>query len=98
MTIPRSLSAFQQQCESELSSALAAEGFVLADRIVAGESESYVRASVLGTDIEVYIYDDEAQFHRGEKRAAGFEHQDFENATQLQKAFVSGVVEATKNI
>jgi hypothetical protein len=98
MTVSRSLSGFQQQCESKLSSALASKGLALGDRIVAGESESYVRASVLGTDLEVYIYEDEAQLHRGGRRAAVFEHQDFADATELQEAFVSAVVQATNDI
>ena len=54
----------------------------------------YVRASVLGTGIEVYIYEDEAQFHRDGKRAGVFEHQDFGDSDQLQKAFICAVLEA----
>ena len=96
MSVSRRLTGFQEQCERELRSALAARGLALSDRIVAGESEAYVRASVRGTDIEVYIYEDEAQFHRGGRRAGVFEHQDFDDATQLQAAFVSGVIDATQ--
>ncbi len=78
----------------ELRSALAAKGSALSERTVAGESEIYVRASVLGTGIEVYIYEDEAQFHRDGKRAGVFEHQDFGDSDQLQKAFICAVLEA----
>lgn len=95
MNDTRALTEFQQKCESELCPALAARGLALTDRTQAGELETYIRASVRGTNIVVYIYEDEAQFHRDGKRAAIFEHQDFSDATQLQKAFVCGVIEAT---
>jgi hypothetical protein len=95
MNATRSLTEFQQKCERELCSALAARGLALADRTLAGESETYIHASVPGTDIEVYIYEDEAQFHKDGKRAGVFEHQDFSDAAQLQKAFICGVIDAT---
>ena len=95
MNTTRSLTEFQQQCEGELCSTQAARGLALADRILAGESETYIRASVRGTDIEVYIYEDEAQFHQDGKRAGVFEHQDFSDAAQLQEAFICGVIDAT---
>ena len=95
MNATSSLTEFQQKCEGELCSALAARGLALADRTLAGESETYIHASVGGTAIEVYIYENEAQFHKDGKRAGVFEHQDFSDATQLQRAFISGVIDAT---
>jgi hypothetical protein len=70
----------------------------LTDRVLAGEFETYIQASVSGTDILVYIYRDEAQFHKAGKRAGTFEHQDFSNADQLRKAFICRVVEAAHDI
>jgi len=95
MNATRSLTDFQQKCERELCSALAARGLALADRTLAGEAETYVRATVRDTDIVVYIYEDEAQFHKGERRVGVFEHQDFDDAAQLQEAFIRGVIGAT---
>jgi hypothetical protein len=92
MNATRSLTEFQQKCEGELCSALAARCLALAHRTLAGETETYIRASVSGTDIVVYIYEDEAQFHRGGKVAGRFEHQDFSSADELMKAFIYGVI------
>jgi hypothetical protein len=94
MGATRVLTEFQQGCEAELRSALAATHQTLTARMLAGETETYIRASVAGTDIVVYIYEDEAQFHRGGKVAGRFEHQDFSNADDLKKAFIYGVIHA----
>ena len=85
---------FQQECERELCSALAARDQSLTERILAGERETYIRASVSGTDIVVYIYEDEAQFQRGGKVAGRFENQGFSDADALKKAFINGVIHA----
>jgi hypothetical protein len=95
MHATRSLTKFQRECEEELISALSARGLALVGRTLAGESETYIHAVIRGADIEIYIYEDEAQFHKGGKRAGVFEHQDFSDAAQLQKAFIRGVIDAT---
>ena len=94
--VSRSLTEFQRSCEHELSSAIAAKKLALANRALAGESETYICASVRGTDIVVYIYTDEAQFHRSGKVAGRYEHQDFRSPDGLQKGFISGVLEAKR--
>jgi len=94
METTRSLTDFQRNCEKALGSAFKGGGLSLTDRALAGQSETYIRASVRCTDIVVYIYENEAQFHRGGKRAGVYEHQDFDDADQLQKAFISGVLKA----
>ena len=94
MSATRVLTEFQQDCETELCSAQAARNQALTERILAGETETFIRASVSGTDIVVYIYEDEAQFHRGGKVAGRFEHQDFSNPDELRKAFIYGVIHA----
>ena len=92
MAAPRSLTEFQETCERELGLALAARGSALAGRTLAGESETYIHAFVRDTDVEVYVYENEAQFHQGGKRAGIFEHQDFGTPEQLQAAFIRGVL------
>jgi hypothetical protein len=94
MNVSGSLTEFQRICERDLCSTLAAKHSGLTNRTVTGQSETYIHASVLGTDIEVYIYEDEAQFHRGGKLAGLYEHQDFDNADELKKALICGVLEA----
>ena len=94
MEATRSLTEFQRACEDELCAALASEGLALTGRTLAGETETYIRASVSRTDIVVYIYEDEAQFHRDGKVAGRFEHQDFRDADELKKAFIYGVIHA----
>lgn len=87
------LTDFQRSCEAALSSALMAKGLALTDRALAGKKETYITAKV-SPDITVYIYEDEAQFHRAGTLAGLYEHQDFAGPEQLQEAFVGGVLEA----
>jgi hypothetical protein len=94
MSATRVLTEFQQECEAELCSALAARNQALTERILAGETETYICASVSGTDIIVYIYEDAAQSHRGGEVAGRFEHQDFSDGDELKKAFIYGVIHA----
>jgi len=97
MEVTRLLTEFQRTCENGLCSALAAEGFALKDRTLAGETETYIYASVPGTDIEVYIYEDEAQFHKHGKLAGLYDLPDFADSAELHTAFVVGVLEAAHN-
>ena len=92
MDSTRSLTQFQQTCESALRAALASEGLALAERTLAGETQTYIHGSVRGTDIEVYIYEDEAQFHRSGKLAGWYERPDFNDSAELQTAFIDGVL------
>jgi len=91
MSTGHSLTLFQLHCEAALSGALSLLGTQLVQREVLGNNESYVRASVLGSEIVVYIYEDEAQFHNGQGLVGLYESQDYATSDLLQDAFVSGV-------
>ena len=94
METTRLLTQFQKTCEGRLCAALASRGLTLTGRMLEGEAETYIRALVRDTDIEVYIYEDGAQFHRGGKLAGLYERPDFDDANALQTAFVEGVLQA----
>ena len=94
----RPLTEFQRACEDRLGVELASEEFGLTERTLAGESQTYIRALVRDTDIAVYIYEDEAQFHRGAKLKRAYERADFDSPVELQRAFIDGVLHATKDI
>lgn len=88
------LNEFQRQCEARLVALLAKEGAVLVDRAVQGVSESYIVATISGTELHVWIYEDEAEVSGGEIDYR-FERQDYDTQEALMKDFldtVSGVV------
>ena len=86
------LSAFQISCESALCAALAQHGSSLHDRVLGGEKETYITARFAGTDLSVYIYDDEASI-LGQGVDRRFEVPDFDTPEQLQTAFIAGCLE-----
>ncbi len=68
-------------------------GRTLESRDVAGIAEYYVTGRVSGTKLEVYIYEDEAQFG-GENWDCRFEVPDFDSQTELMDAFLKKLSEA----
>lgn len=62
------LTPFQISCEEALSEMLEFQGTCLVRREVVGNGETYIHASVEGRDVEVWIYDDEAEYRSGRKR------------------------------
>lgn len=90
----RQLTKFQESCETAVRSALASAGAVIVGRELLGEGETYIRASVGGSDLMMYIYEDEAQFHTGSGLAGLYESQDYSSSAELQAAFVSDVITA----
>ena len=90
MSNDHSLTPFQLRCEAALSSALSSLGTQLVQREVLGNNESYIRASIQGSDLVVYIYEDEAQFHNSLGLAGLYEAEDYVTSESLQYAFVSG--------
>ena len=93
------LSRFQINCESQLQAVLAQFDRTLENREVGGESESYVTGRISGTEIQMYIYEDEAQF-RGKGRDCRFEAPDFDNEEELIEALLAKISEilATKSV
>jgi len=94
MKADRHLTAFQKSCESAIESALALVGAAVVNRELQGERETYIRAAVDGSDLILYIYEDEAQFHTSAGLAGLYESQSYTSWEDLQEAFVSGVVAA----
>jgi len=80
-----------------LLSALKTEGLALSGRELAGESETFIRATVRGTDLVLHIHEHEARFHRAGKLARRYDCREIVSPLQLQKEFVQGVVEAAKD-
>ena len=81
------LTEFQIVTERALVSFLGGRNRKLENRILGGESETYVRASISGTPLEVWIYDDEAQIS-GPGVDARFETPDHRDVEALRRAFL----------
>lgn len=90
----RELSLFQVRCESALAAALVSMGVALNSRELLGVNETYVRALLGDSDLVVYIYVEEAQYHSAGGLAGLYESQDYSSPESLQQAFVSGVCAA----
>lgn len=73
-------------------SLLGSRGRRLENRTQGGKSESYVQATISGTPLEVWIYDDEAQL-QGPDIDERFEAADFRNAEALRRAFLMRAIE-----
>jgi len=90
------LSSFQTRCEAALTAALSRAGARLVERQITGVGESYIRAKIGGTSLEVYIYTDEAQV-QGESVDERFEAPDFKTGDLLSEAFIRKALELAKN-
>jgi len=90
------LTEFQSKCEAALAASLAGVGAKLTDREIAGSRETYIRAKIGGTDLEIYIYSDEAQV-QGLGVAERFEAPDFDTSDLLCEAFVRKAVALAEN-
>jgi len=89
----RELTKFQTECEKRLTAALAQVGRSLADRRVAGISETYITGSVQCRDITFWIYEDGADF-KARDRHPTFERPDYDSLDDLADAFIQQLVEA----
>ncbi len=69
-------------------------GMALTNGELLGTNETYIRASVGDSDLTVYIYVDEAQYHNTQGLTGLYECQDYSSPESLQQAFVSGVCAA----
>ena len=90
------LTPFQTKCEIALQAAVVQAGARLVDREVSGARESYIRARIDGTDLEIYIYSDRAEV-QGSGLDERFESPDFRSLDLLCEAFVGKAVELAKN-
>jgi len=83
-----SLSKFQKLCERRLSELLSSSGKHLEGRKLEGEQETYITGKISGSDIQVWIYEDEAMFDGGGLDCR-FEAPDFDSGEDLIDAFIS---------
>lgn len=78
LTTTRLLTDFQRSCESALLQALSSCRRSLMQRSLEGQRDTYIQARISDSDITVFIYEDEAQFHRDSgKRPGIYERPDF---------------------
>jgi hypothetical protein len=82
-------SEFQLRCEEALRELLEYGGMRL-NREVVGNGETYVHGAVEGTDVEVWIYDDEAEYRSGRKRR-NFEAAVFRDESERIASFIKEV-------
>jgi hypothetical protein len=80
---------FQLRCEEALREFLEYRGMRL-NREVVGNGETYVHGAVEGTDVEVWIYDDEAEYRSGRKRR-NFEAAVFRDESERIASFIKEV-------
>jgi hypothetical protein len=87
----RPLTPFQVETEVALRDALAAIQVSLEQRTIEGERDTFVRAKLSGTPLEVFIYEDEAGV-QGPGVDLQFESPDYDSSQQLALAFVAEAV------
>lgn len=90
------LTPFQQSCECMLLRALNANGLTLAFRELAGESETYIRATVRDTDLELRIDAHEARIFRSGWPVASYDREKFYSPLRRESEFLQGVIGAAR--
>lgn len=89
----QAINEFQRTLETDLNALLARRGLYLVKRLVhqATQSEEvFISASIAGTSLEVWIYEDEAQFF-GDGSDCRFEAPDYDTPEDLKAAFLEGL-------
>lgn len=84
------LTDLQLRCEGALRELLEYRGIRLSSREVVGNGEAYIHATVDGKDLEVWIYDDEAEYRPGKKRR-NFEAAVFRDESERISSFVKEI-------
>ena len=85
------LTDFQTLCEKRLVCELRRVGKRLFNRTVEHDYHTYVHANIYGTDAEVWIYEDEAEFSNGDINVI-WENPEFDNTEDLICDFISRVL------
>jgi len=91
MTDTQRLTTFQEHTEAALVAALTAIDSSLVARRLEGVKEMFVRATLGGTDAQIFIYNDEAGL-LGSDVDRRFEVPDYRDGGALTSAFVQAVV------
>ena len=84
------LTEFQRRCEEALSELLEYRGSRLGDREIVSNGETYIHAAVADRDLEVWIYDDEAEYRSGARRR-NFEAAVFRDESERIASFVKEI-------
>ena len=84
------LTEFQHRCEEALSELLEYRSSSLSDREIVGNGETYIHATIADRDLEVWIYDDEAEYRSGPKRR-NFEAAVFRDESERIASFIKEV-------
>lgn len=90
------MTQFQLQCEAALVKALKAAGISVDVRVDAGVTESFIRLKLQDSDVELFIYGDEAGI-QGSGTDLRFETPDYDCPATLIDAFVSAAISVAKN-
>lgn len=86
------LTQFQIDTEVALLNALRLRSGGLRERRLGGQAETFIRALISGSQLELYIYDDEASI-LGPGIDERFEAPDYPTSSDLARAFISKVLE-----
>ena len=87
------LTKFQINCEGSIANSLSSIGRSLINRRICGEHERYVHALVDRSEIQVWIYEAEAEF-TGPGIDSRFEEQDFDSEIDQIEQLCSALVDA----
>ena len=81
------LTRFQLACEQALEELLEHRGLALSNRAIVSNGETFFHATITERDVEVWIYDDEAELHCGRNRR-NFEAAVFADESERVAAFI----------
>ncbi len=85
------LTEFQKKCEKRLTEALSVHKKSLQGRSLDGKKETYIHAHISDSNIEVWIYEDEAMIS-GPSIDFRFESPDFDTDDELIEAFILNAI------
>ena len=86
------LNTFQFECERFLMDLLDQRGFQIQAREVVGGTEKYVHLRIANSDLEVWIYEDEAEYRVGDKHY-NFEFSYYRDESKLIESFIRGLAQ-----
>jgi hypothetical protein len=83
------LTEFQVRCENALREIVARSDRQLSREVFAN-GETYIHIAIEGTDVEVWIYDDEAEYRSGRK-SRNFEAVVFRDESERIASFIAEI-------
>jgi len=91
----RPINGFQLECRKRAAELLAQLGAQLEEERKNGKRETYITARVSGTDLVLWIYDDETEIS-GPGVDDRFESPDYDTSEELISAFTEALVQRVK--